>query len=114
MKPNSPAVIIAHRVLVHETFDKAAQTLLRLLHGAQLQSPDAERILYLDIDGHTNPSGGFDDDMYELQTKFMAEILMKFLTRAETPLGEYRNPLPQDNNIPSILNLIKMDGSHTA
>jgi hypothetical protein len=51
--------------------------------------------------------------MYELQTKFMVEILMKFLTRAETPLGVYRNSMPQDNNSPEALNLIQVDGSQT-
>jgi len=114
MKTTKPPVVIAHQVLAHENFDKAAQTLLSLLHCAQRQCPGAERVLYLDLEGHTNPDGGFDDDMYELQTKFMVEILMKFLTRAETPLGVYRNSMPQDNNIPEALNLIQVDGSQTA
>jgi hypothetical protein len=114
MKTTKPPVVIAHRVFAHENFDKAAQTLLRLLHGAQLQSPDAERVLYLDIDGYKNSNGGFDDDMYELQAKFMAEILMKFLTRVETPLDAYRNSMPKDNNIPEALNLIRVDGSQRA
>ena len=114
MKTTKPSVVISHRIFAHENFDKAAQTLLRLLHRAQLQSPGAERVLFLDIDGHTNPNGGFDDDMFELQTKFMAEILMKFLTRVETPLGAYRNSRPQDNNIPEALNLIRVDSSQTA
>lgn len=113
MKPTKPPVIIAHRVLVHETFENSAHTLLRLLHLAQRQAPHSERVLHLDIDGHRNLDGGFDDDMFELQTKFMTEILMKFLTHAETPLGSIRNPLPQNNNIPTVLNLIKADGSQT-
>ena len=47
--------------------------------------------------------------MLELQTKFMGEFLIQFLTRVETPLGAFQNPNPQNNVIPESLNLIKVD-----
>jgi hypothetical protein len=114
MKTSIDAVLIAHRIYAHETFEETAQILLRLLNRAQRQFPNAERTLRLEIDGHLNPNGGFDDDMYELLSKFMVEVLIKFLTRAETPFGGIQNLKPQDNSIPKELNLVRVDGSHTA
>jgi hypothetical protein len=36
--------------------------------------------------------------MLELQTQFLLEILIKFLARAQAPLGAYRNSVPQNKN----------------
>jgi hypothetical protein len=108
---NVPAdtLAIAHRVLAHEDFNRTAQILLGLLNKAQRQYPGRKRCLYLEIDGHRNSEGGFDNDMFELQSKFMGEFLMHFLTRAETPFGAFQNPNSQKNEIPERLDLIKVD-----
>jgi len=47
--------------------------------------------------------------MFELQTKFMGEVLIQFLSGAETPLGGFQNPKPQNDEIPKELNLLKID-----
>ena len=68
-----------------------------------------KRALFLEIDGHRNSNGGFDDDMLELQSNFMQEFLLQFVTRVVTPLAEFENPKPQNNEIPAELHLIQVD-----
>ncbi len=109
MKNRADSIAISHRVLAHEDFDRTAQILLSLLRNAQQKFPGAKRCLYLEIDGHRNSEGGFDHDMLDLQSKFMTEFLLQFLTRAETPLAVLENPNPQKNQIPDELHLIKVD-----
>ncbi len=101
MKNPAKAIAISHRVLVHEDFDRTAQILLSLLRNAQQKFPAAKRCLYLEIDGHRNSQGGFDHEMLDLQSKFMTEFLLQFLSRAETPLAIFENPNPQKNQIPN-------------
>lgn len=109
MKTPDDAIAIVHRVLAHEDFDDTARILLQLLNDAQRKSPGAKRCLYLEIDGHRNSMGTFDEDMFDLQSKFMADFLIQFLSSAETPLARFENPKPQNNEIPKELNLIKID-----
>jgi len=109
MKNPADSIAIAHRVLAHEDFDRTAQILLNLLNNAQRKFPAAKRCLHLEIDGHRDSLGRFDQDMLELQSKFMAEFLIQFLTRAETPLAVIQNPNSQNNQIPEELHLFKVD-----
>ena len=103
------SIVIAHRVHAHEDFNRTAQILLLLLNRAQRQHPGKKRCLFLEIDGHKNSAGEFDHDMFELQTKFMADFLIQFLTRVESPAGVFENPNPQNDTIPESLGLIKVD-----
>lgn len=109
MKNPDDGLAIIHRVHAHEDFNRTAQILLTLLNNAQRQHPGKQRCLYLDIDGHRDAKGDYDHDMHELQTKYMEEFLIHFLTRAVTPSGTFQNPNPQNDNIPASLNLIKID-----
>ncbi len=109
MKDPADAIAIVHRVLAGEDFNRTAQILLVLLNNAQHQHPGMKRSLYLEIDGHRDSKGDFDHDMFELQTKFMLDFLLQFLTRVEMPAGSIQNPNPQNNVIPKSLNLIKID-----
>ena len=103
------SIVIAHRVLAHEDFNRTAQILLLLLNQAQRQHPGKKRCLYLEIVGHRDSKGDFDHDMLELQSKFMADFLIQFLSRAELPLCAIQNPNPQINEIPASLGLVKVD-----
>jgi len=47
--------------------------------------------------------------MFELQTKFMTEFLLQFLTSADLPCCKLQNPNPQIDEIPESLALIKID-----
>jgi hypothetical protein len=109
MKNPARPIAIAHRVLAHEDFDRTAQILLKLLNNAQRKFPGAKRSLFLGIDGHRNSNGGFDDEMLELQSKFIEEFLLQFTTRVVTPLAEFENPKAQNNEIPEELHLIRVD-----
>ena len=70
-------IALYHRVMRRENFEKAAKDLFDLLKGAQIQSPNCPRALFVDIDGHRNDQGGFDNDMYELQKEFGMGFLGK-------------------------------------
>ncbi len=99
-------IAVYHRVRANENFDGTVQMLLKLLREAQNRFPGKKRNLLLDIDGHLNDAGGYDNDMLELQTKFTVEVLLQFLSSISMPLGTIRNPRPQNDNIPDELNLI--------
>ena len=109
MKNPAGPIAIAHRVLAHEDFDQTAHILLKLLGNAQRQFPGAKRSLFLEIDGHRNSNGGFDDDMLELQSKFIEEFLLQFTTRVVTPLAEFKNPDFQNDQVPEELHLVRVD-----
>jgi len=109
MRKPAGVIIIAHVVSAHEDFDHAAQTLLHLLKETQRRHPGCPRALYLEIDGHRNAAGEFDREMIELQTAFMRRFLLQFLVCAETPLGSFENPKPQNEAIPEELNILEFD-----
>ncbi len=102
-------VALYHAVHASEDFDQTAYNLLRLIRMAQQKCPGRKRTLFLDIEGHRNGEGGFDQDMLELQTKFMTEFLLQFLTRAVTPLVTIGNPRPQSDDLPDELNVVSLD-----
>jgi hypothetical protein len=79
-------VILYHRVFEREGFEDAAQALHKLTYDASQHFPGVGRYLYLDIDGHRNPAGGFDHDMFELLQEFLIGHLSRYLTEIHTPL----------------------------
>lgn len=73
-------IVLYHRVMRRENFEKAATDIFNLLKSAQTKSPNVARILYVDIDGHKNDQGGYDNDMFELQKDFGLGFLAKYFT----------------------------------
>ena len=98
-------IILYHRVMRRENFEKATRDLFDLLKTAQIKSPNIDRILYVDIDGHKNSKGGFDHDMFELQQDFGIGFLGKFFSEVHFPLINFINPNPQCNDIPAGLSI---------
>ncbi len=96
-------VCLYHRIMRRENFETAANDLFHLLQNAQAAYPDKARILYLDIDGHRNAKGGFDEDMLELQKEFGMGFLLPYFTEIHFPLISLKNPKGQDNDIPEEL-----------
>jgi hypothetical protein len=96
-------VALYHVVLPHEGFEDAARALFRLVRRAQDVTPGGRRTLYLDIEGHRQNDRRFDADMRELQQEFLLDVLAPFLTAAHCPLVTFRNPQPQDDDIPEDL-----------
>lgn len=98
-------IVIYHRVMRHENFEKAAKDLVSLVFNAETQNPGKPRILYLDIDGHRNEQGVFDADMFELQKEFGTGFLLPFLTEIHLPLGVIKNKKLQKNDVPEYLEI---------
>lgn len=85
---------------MYEGFEVSVQILFELVKEAQKKSPNQKRVLYLDIEGHRNPKGGFDHDMFELQRHFILGFLMPYLTKAYIPLVAVENNKIQANDLP--------------
>lgn len=92
-------IAIYHTVLEDEDFSTATRMLHNLIYQTQKQFPNQERILYLDILGHRNSSGGFDHDMFELQKEFLVERIMPYVSEAHVPLVGVINNKYQKNDI---------------
>ncbi len=93
-------IALYHYIYEHEDFNTTAQILFNLLKNCQKHNPNQKRFLYLDIEGHRNSAGGFDNDMLELQKEYMLEFLMQFFTEIHTPLYDISNNKLQRNDIP--------------
>ena len=102
-------IAIYHRIMKRENFEVAAKDLFRLLKEAQRNEPDKARILYVDIDGHRNEAGGFDQDMFELQKEFGIGFLLQFFQEVHFPLVSVKNSEKQNNNIPEELQIFEAE-----
>jgi len=100
------AVALYHVVYAEEGFDEAAQALFSLVQIAEQKEPGKDRILYLDIDGHRNPEGGFDAEMLELQNEFLLGFLGSYLSEINTPLMSVKNKESQRNDVPPALDIL--------
>jgi hypothetical protein len=100
------AVALYHVIYKHEGFEESAQNLFKLVQNAQRRSPNKNRILYLDIEGHRVEGGGFDADMLELQKEFLLSFLNPYLSEIHCPLFDETNLMQQENDIPPSLVLI--------
>ncbi len=108
-KPDAPgitlnfdnSVSIYYVVSVDESFEEAAFALFDLVREAQGRYPGWSRVLYLDIDGHIDAKGNFEDDFVEFQQELLFSTLAPFLCAFETPLtGGLINPDPQRDDLP--------------
>ena len=54
-----------------ENFEKAAKDLFDLLKAAQVKSPNMDRILFVDIDGHKNSKPPFKRRRLHVQQEFL-------------------------------------------
>ena len=107
-KPDAPGiwmnfdntVSLYHVVGEDHGFEQAAQDLFRLIQEAQERFPDWPRLLFLDIRGHLDALGRFEDAFVELQQEFMFGFLGPFLTAVDLPLVSALNPEPQRNDLP--------------
>ena len=98
-------IALYHRIMRRENFEKVAKDLFALLKSAQVKFPNKDRVLYIDIDGHKNSKGGYDQDMFELQKDFGIGFLGKYFAEVYLPLGDFENPNPQCNDIPDKLEI---------
>lgn len=97
---NKKTIAIYHVVYANEFLEEATKDLYELLWSTQEKTPNYNRILYLDIDGHTNENGEFDEEMKELQQVFLMENLLPFFHEIYMPVADLKNPNIQRNDIP--------------
>jgi len=102
-------IALYHRIMRRENFEVAANDLFKLLVSTQKRFPNKSRVLYVDIDGHLNESGGFDDDMLELQVEFGLKFLLQFFTEVHFPLYTIANRNEQSNDIPETLQILDQE-----
>ena len=98
-------VALYHVVYAHETFNASAEAIFALVRNAEEKRPGKSRRLFVDIEGHRNECGTFDDDMLELQQRFLRTFLIRFLSEIHSPLCRVKNPNPQANNLPAELKI---------
>ncbi|MCW3084857.1 MAG: endonuclease [Bacteroidetes bacterium] len=94
-----------HIILPHDTFEDAARVIFASIYKTQKNYPNQERYVFIDIEGHKNKNGGFDHDMYELQSYFNLHVVLPFVTRIYSPLISVQNRYSQNNNIPDNLEI---------
>lgn len=107
-KPDAPGiwmnfdntVSLYHVVGEEDGFERAAHDLFALVQEAQERFPGWPRLLFLDIRGHLDTLGRFEDAFVELQQEFMFGFLGPFLTAVDLPLVSALNPEPQRNDLP--------------
>lgn len=104
MKRNGKQVVIYHVVRENEGYESSAKILFQLVHNAKQTQAGKRRVIYLDIEGHRNPAGGWDADMFVLQKDFLIGYLLRFVSEISCPLmKKLRNPGEQSDDIPNFL-----------
>lgn len=93
-------VSLYHIVGEEDAFEQAAHDLFTLVQEAQERFPDWPRLLFLEIRGHLDALGRFEEAFVELQQEFMFGFLGPFLTAVDLPLVSALNPEPQRNDLP--------------
>lgn len=63
----------------------------------------------MDIDGHRDKKGVFDEDMFELQCQYILGFLFKYLSKAYLPIVEVENKEGQRNDIPEKFFILSND-----
>ncbi|MFF0427126.1 HNH endonuclease [Streptomyces sp. NPDC004520] len=105
-------IALYHDMRVEEDFTKCATRLFSILKQAAASNPGAPRYLFLDVQGHRNAAGGFDADAFEIIHEFLLDFLGPYLTEISTPLYRVRNPEPQREDVPDVLNIQDPDREH--
>lgn len=87
-----------------QSFEDAAQEVFALIQESQRRYPAWTRILYVDIEGHRDDSGRFEEDFVEFQQEMFFSTIAPFVTAFELPLtGGLVNPSPQRDDLPDEL-----------
>ncbi|MFK0292274.1 HNH endonuclease [Streptomyces sp. NPDC090442] len=105
-------IALYHDMRVEEDFTKCANRLFSILKKAAATRPGVPRLLHLDVQGHRNAAGGYDADALEIIHEFLLGFLGPYLTEISTPLYQARNPEPQREDIPDVLNIRDREREH--
>ena len=89
--------ILMVRITERENFMQAARKIYSLLYDEGQRNPNAKRTLVIEIQGHRVKAGGYDRDMFELQSEFAFEVLMPVVHILHMPLISIENTKQQKN-----------------
>lgn len=103
---NKKRVAIYHVVYEYENFEQAAQDIFRLLKESKKQANGREILLYLDIDGHLDEYGNFDDEMKLLQEDFILKTIFPFFSEICIPILDVKNRNKPREDIPDKLEIV--------
>lgn len=106
-KEENQVIAIHYTALKSENFYDVANALFNNIKDAIDKMPNYTRILYLDIEGHTDEDGKFDDDMQEIQEYFVLYYLMPYITEVVMPIGHFKNIGEQVDDIPDELKIVE-------
>jgi hypothetical protein len=95
-------IALYHEMRADEDFETTTDILFQLVRDAAKKFPGKPRYFYLDIEGHRNDAGGYDNDAFELLSSFLIGYLGQYLTRIPTIGGYATNP-DQREDIPEHL-----------
>ena len=87
--PNN--IVIFCKIKENEDFNIAAKRIYDLIYRMQEENPNKERTLHLEIEGHRNKEGGYDNDMFELQFHFLFKTMFQYLHALHMPLISVTN-----------------------
>lgn len=106
-KAPTPATAIAlyHVMKASDGFDETAQALFQLVRMAARQYRAQRRVLFLDVEGHRNPAGGFDNAAFEIINDFTLGTLKQWLSEVHTPLLHAVTTQPQSEDVPDHLEI---------
>lgn len=108
-KLSGKVMALYHCVYPNENFEAAAKAIWTLIVESQKSSPGKPRSLYLDIEGHKDKDGSFDNDMWELQRHFILGALARYLKRIYLPLIAVERNKAQRNDLPDEVKIMEAD-----
>jgi hypothetical protein len=91
VKSTPNGIAIYHIVKSRDKFENSANEIYELVYSAKQEYPNEQIHLYVDIEGHKNKDGGFDNDMFELQTQFITGLILQYINSVTMPLGSTKN-----------------------
>lgn len=95
-----------HEVWLNDTFDHAAKALFRIVRSAEDDYPGVPRLLYVDVHGHRDESGEFDDEIRQLD-EFVRTTLALYVTSYPMLLtGEQGENPQQRNDVPERITVL--------
>lgn len=97
--PNN--IVLTCKIKEKDDFVVAANRIYELIYRVQEENPNKERTLLLEIEGHINKEGGYDNDMFELQYEFLLKTIFPYLHALHMPLisvvnNKQQKKLPSD------------------
>jgi hypothetical protein len=98
-------IVICHVMSRDEGFEETARLLFELIKRTAELHPGRRRALFFQVEGHRDRRGVFDRDALKLIWDFIPGALGPYLIAFRTPLAWVRTQRPQNNDVPSALDV---------